>query len=85
MLKGCEIEIFTGSRISEFLRPEQRFDDFELIRNTCQAACHGKNEHGIFNKFKKPAKLLSSYLPMSPSRVFRAPGTSPYHLVPKHL
>ena len=35
--------------------------------------------------FKKPAKLLSSYLPVSPSRVLRAPGTSPYHLVPKHL
>ena len=28
-----------------------------------QAACHGKTEHGIFVKFKKPAKLLSSYLP----------------------
>ena len=38
-----------------------------------------------FVKFKKPAKLLSSYLPVSPSRVLRAPGTSPYHLVPKHL
>ena len=33
-------------------------------------------------KFKKPAKLLSSSLPVSPSRVLRAPGTSPYHLVP---
>ena len=36
-----------------------------------------------FVKFKKPAKLRSSYLPVSPSRVLRAPGTSPYHLVPK--
>ena len=34
---------------------------------------------------KKTAKLQSSYLPVSPSRVLRAPGTSPYHLVPKHL
>ena len=33
----------------------------------------------------KRTKLLSSYLPVSPSRVLRAPGTSPYHLVPKHL
>ena len=33
----------------------------------------------------KRAKLLSSYLPVSPSRVLRAPVTSPYHLVPKHL
>ena len=57
----------------------QRYDDLKLIRNTCQAACHGKTEHGIFVKFKKPAKLLSSYLPVSPSRVLRAPGTSPYH------
>ena len=73
------------SSISKFLRPAQRYDDFKLIRNTCQAACHGKTEHGIFVKFKKPAKLLSSYLPVSPSRVLRAPGTSPYHLVPKHL
>ena len=80
-----KIEIFLGSRMSKFLRPAQRYDDFKLIRITCQAACHGKTEHGIFVKFKKPAKLLSSYLPVSPSRVLRAPGTSPYHLVPKHL
>ena len=67
---------------------------------TCQAACHGKTEHGIslakplvmaklnmayLSSLKNRAKLLSSYLPVSPSRVLRAPGTSPYHLVPKHL
>ena len=134
----------------QILRPTQRYDDFKLIRITCQAACHGKTEHGIFVKFKKPsktavvliagvtisgtpcprhitvpfgaeapsghvmmilnlseslakplvmaklnmaylsslknrAKLLLSSLPVSPSRVLRAPGTSPYHLVPKHL
>ena len=75
-LKGCN---------SIFWRPAQRYDDFKLIRITFQAACHGKTEHGIFVKFKKPAKLLSSYLPVAPSQVLRAPGTSPYHLVPKHL
>ena len=34
------------------------YDDFKLIRITCQAACHGKTEHGIpvFVKFKKPSK-----------------------------
>ena len=37
------------------------------------------------SSLSKRAKLLSSYLPVSPSRVLRAPGTSPYHLVPKHL
>ena len=51
-----KIEIFLGSRISKFLRPAQRYDDFKLIRITCQAACHGKTEHGIFVKFKKPSK-----------------------------
>ena len=50
------MKIFLGSRISKFLRPAQRYDDFELIRITCQAACHGKTEHGIFVKFKKPSK-----------------------------
>ena len=34
------------------------------------------------SSLNKRAKLLSSYLP---SRVLRAPGTSSYHLVPKHL
>ena len=37
------------------------------------------------SSLKNRAKLLSSYLPVSPSRVLRAPGTSPYHLMPKHL
>ena len=37
------------------------------------------------SSLNKRAKLLSSYLPVSPSRVLRAPGTSPFHLVPKHL
>ena len=47
----------------------------KLIRITCQAACHGKTEHGIFVKFKKPSKkLLLSSLLVSPSRVLRAPA-----------
>ena len=36
-----------------------------------------------FVKFKKPSK--TAVVLVSPSRVLRAPGTSPYHLVPKHL
>ena len=47
---------------------------FKNQQNCCRPTWH-----------QKPAKLLSSYLPVSPSRVLRAPGTSPYHLVPKHL
>ena len=79
------MENLIESRISEFLRPAQPYGDFKLIRITCQAACHDKTEHGIFVKFENQAKLLSSNLPVSPSRVLRAPGTSLYHLVPKHL
>ena len=37
------------------------------------------------SSLKNRAKLLLSSLPVSPSRVLRAPGTSLYHLVPKHL
>ena len=43
-------------------------------QNCCRPAC----------RFKR-AKLLSSCLSVSPSQVLRAPGTSPYHLVPKYL
>ena len=39
----------------------------------------------LSSSLKNWAKLLLSSLPVSPSRVLRAPGTSPYHLVPKHL
>ena len=37
------------------------------------------------SSLKNRAKLLLSSLPVSPSRVLRAPSTSSYHLVPKHL
>ena len=44
---------------------------------------------GIFGShstsLKYRAKLLLCSLPVSPSRVFRAPGTSLYRLMPKHL
>ena len=46
----------------QFLRPAQRYNDFKLIRITCQAACHGKTEHGIFVKFKKTSKTASQAL-----------------------
>ena len=76
-----KLEIFLGSRISKFLRSAQRYNDFKHFKITC----HGKTEHGIFVKFKNRAKLLLSSLRVSPSRVLLAPGTSSYHLVPKHL
>ena len=37
------------------------------------------------SSLNKRPKLLSSYLPVSPSRVLRAPGSSLYHLVPKQF
>ena len=79
-------KFFIGSRISNFLRPAQRYDDCKLNRITRQAAWHGKTEHGIFVKFKKPSKTAVVLIAgVSPTRVLRAPGTSSYQLVPKHL
>ena len=45
-----------GTSPYHFFAPAQRYDDVKLIRITCQAACHGKTEHGISVKFKKPSK-----------------------------
>ena len=45
-------------------------------QNCCRPTCRC---HHLVVKFKKRAKLLSSYLPVSPSRILRAPGTSLYH------
>ena len=85
-----KIEIFVGSRISKFLRPAQRYDDFKLIKvvkvvKVAKPLVMAKLNMAYLSSLKNRAKLLSSYLPVSPSRVLRAPGTSPYHLVPKHL
>ena len=66
----------------------QRYGDFELIGITCQAACHGRTEHGIFVNFKKPANCCRPTCrchQCSPSRVLRAPGTPLNHSVPEHL
>ena len=54
----------------KFLRLALRYDNLKLI--TSQV-------------WKNREKLLLSSLPVSPSRELRAPGTSSYHLVPKHL
>ena len=80
-----KMKIFVWSRISKFLRPAQCYDNFKLIRITCQAACHGKTQHGIFVKFKQTsttAVILHVGVTISGTP---CPGTSPYHLVPKHL
>ena len=58
MLKGFKIEIFTGSRISKFLRWGNLMMILKLIKNTWQAACHGKTDYGIFVKFKKTSKTV---------------------------
>ena len=41
-----------GFRISKFLRLAQCYDDFKLIRITCQATWHFKTEHSIFASLK---------------------------------
>ena len=61
-------EIFVGSHISKFLRPLQRYDDFKLIRITCQAAVMAKLNMAYLSSLKNRAKLLLSSLPVSPSR-----------------
>ena len=48
-------------RSTKFLRSSQRYDDFKLIRITCQAACLGKTEHGIFVMFKKPSNIACRF------------------------
>ena len=51
------IEIFVWSPYLQiFASRLQRYDNFKLIRITCQAACHGKTEHGIFVKFKQTSQ-----------------------------
>ena len=86
-----KIEIFIGSRISKFLRPAQRYDDFKLIMmilNLSLATLESLAKPLVFVQFKQTSKtavvLLAGVISV-PSRVLRAPGTSPYHLVPKHL
>ena len=39
------------------------------------ALCHGKTDMAYLSSLKNRAKLLSFYLPVSPSRVLRAPTT----------
>ena len=71
------------------LRRAQKFGDtgpyknFDFLFNRLLTAGFRNLNH--LASLKNREKLLSSYLPVSPSRVLRAPGTSPYHLVPKHL
>ena len=72
------------SYISKFLRPALRYDNLKFIKSTCQVACHCKTEHGL-SSLKNRAKLVLSLLPVSPSRVLLAPGTSSYYLVLRHL
>ena len=79
-------QIFIVSCIFKFLRPAQRFEDSKHIKITRKAACLGITDHiAYLSILKKAAKLLSSSFPVSPSRVLRAPGTSLYHIVPKHF
>ena len=60
--------------ICVFERLVQGYGNFKLTKITRRAACYDTTEHGKFVEFIKPAKLLSSLLPVAPSRVRRAPA-----------
>ena len=64
-LPHCRFQVKKPSKTASLpvSKTEQRHGNFKLIRITCQAACHGKTEHGIFVMFKKPSKTAS--LPVS--------------------
>ena len=82
----------------QIFAPGQRYDDF-IAKKVMQIWVIQKIEIFIgsrTSKFLRPAQRYDDFKlikqtskranePVSPSRVFRAPGTSPYHLVPKHL
>ena len=53
-LNKAFLSFLKNQRYDDFFL-NQRYDDFKLIKITCQAACHGKTEHGIFVNLKKPA------------------------------
>ena len=79
--KNLKKQVFERSRISKFWRAAQRYGDFKLAKPHVMANLN----MACLSSLKNRAKLLLFSLPVSPSRVLRAPGTSPYHLVPKHL
>ena len=74
-----KIEIFLGSRISKFLRPAQRYDDFKLIKCRCHhlgysvppahhrtiwcRSTFGPRGPGLSN----PTSFLRPALPMAPT------------------
>ena len=57
------LSISKNQRYDDFILKNQRCDDFKLIGITCQAACHGKTEHGIFVKFEKLKNQQNSCRP----------------------
>ena len=56
-----------------------------LSKSLAKPLVMAKLNMAYLSSLKNRAKLLLSSLPVSPSRVLRAHGTSSYHLVPKHL
>ena len=56
-----------------------------LSKSLAKPLVMAKLNMAYLSSLKNRAKLLLSSLPVSPSRVLRAPSTSLYHLVPTHL
>ena len=79
------IKIFVWSVSPNFCARRSVMMILNLSKSLAKPLVMAKLNMAYLSSLKNRAKLLSSYLPVSPSRVLRAPGTSPYHLVPKHL
>ena len=82
--------------ITQTLFKKMKFFYTPVSPNFCARRCVMMIRHGLswqnfvnfvenLSSLKNRAKLLLVSLPVSPSRVLRAPGTSPYHLVPSSL
>ena len=80
-----ETKFLYGPVSSNFCARRSVMMILNLSESLAKPLVMAKLNMAYLSSLKNRAKLLLSSLPVSPSRVLRAPGTSPYHLVPKHL
>ena len=80
-----QIKFLYGPVSRNFCAQRSEMIIFNLSESPAKPLVMAKLNMAYLSSLKNRAKLLLSSLPVSPSRVLRAPGTSPYHSVPKHL
>ena len=66
----------------KFKKPSKTMMILNLSESLAKPLVMAKLNMAYLSSLKNRAKLLLSSLPVSPSRVLRAPGTSPYHGMP---